>query len=358
MSVPASLRLALCLLWSLCLLCSTGTAVGATSRQTLPERVDYVALGDSITAGWGSPAIRGARVNGFAAQVHRQLQTRGPADLHNLGVPGLTSGQFLFLLDHWPESSDVIKHADLITLSLGGNDIIWADYKSPGDEAKMREALSKYEANIEEILGKIRLLNRTASFFVLEVYNPFSPDDPRHQSLSEYIQWANESIAIAANTHDATVVPTASLFLDHEKEYVNLAHDDIHPNVAGHTRIAEQISHALFGHFNRLVVEETMQPNLLWNSKRQKLSAPPIVENETIYLAADSLNRLLKGKLRNWWYRIGLSWMHVNGHKVALPSPVLLVDGHPYLPLRAVCTALGAKVYWIPDSQTMSVLFQ
>ncbi|PWK14342.1 GDSL-type esterase/lipase family protein [Tumebacillus permanentifrigoris] len=330
--------------------------LAAIHRPTLPERVDYVAIGDSITAGWGSPAIDGMRRNGFASQLHRQLLTRGPADLHNLGVPGLTSGQFLFLLDHWPEASAVIKHADLITLSLGGNDIIWTDYKSPGDTAKMRDALSKYEGNIEAILAKIRDQNPAARLFVLEVYNPFSPDDSRHQALSEYIQWANESIAMAANTHEATVVPTASLFLDHEKEYINLANNDIHPNVAGHTRIAEQISHALFGHFNRLVIAPDMKPTLLWNGKPKKLNAPLLVENDTVYLAADQVAALHKGVLKKWWFRVGLWWMHVNGQKVKLPSPVLLVDGHPYLPLRAVSLALGAKVYWIEDSQTISVM--
>ncbi|MBL0387734.1 hypothetical protein JJB07_13920 [Tumebacillus sp. ITR2] len=351
------LQISFCLLLVLCLLGTQARpAQAVVHRPILPEEVDYVAMGDSITAGWGAPAINGSRLNGFAAQLHRQLLTRGPAELHNLGVPGLTSGQFLFLLDHWPEASDVIKHADLITLSLGGNDIIWTDYKAPGDEAKMREALSKYEANIEAILGKIRNQNATARLFVLEVYNPFSPDDSRHQALSEYIQWANESIAMAANTHEATVVPTASLFLDHEKEYVNLANDDIHPNVAGHTRIAEQISHVLFGHFNKMVVQQDMKPTLLWNGKPQKLKTPMLVENGTVYVASDQVASLHKGMLKKWWFRVGLWWMQVNGKKVKLPSPVLLIDGHPYLPLRSVSQALGAKVYWIEDSQTISVM--
>jgi lysophospholipase L1-like esterase len=360
MGILRVLRPALLLLLLVCLSLVPATSAtparAAAHRPTLPERVDYVAMGDSITAGWGSPAINGARLNGFAAQLHRQLLSRGPADLHNLGVPGLTSGQFLFLLDHWPEASDVIKHADLITLSLGGNDIIWTDYKSPGDAAKMREAMSKYEANIEAILAKIRSQNPTARLFVLEVYNPFSPDDSRHQALSEYIQWANESIAMAANTHEATVVPTASLFLDHEKEYVNLANNDIHPNVAGHTRIAEQISHALFGRFNRLVVESEMKPSLLWNGKPKKLNTPLLVENDTVYLAAEEVAALHKGLLKKWWFRVGLWWMQINGHKVKLPSPVLLIEGHPYVPLRSVSVALGAKVYWIEDSQTISVM--
>ncbi|KEO84463.1 GDSL-type esterase/lipase family protein [Tumebacillus flagellatus] len=351
------LRPALCwLLLLCCLLTQALPAQAVVHRPFLPEQVDYVAIGDSITAGWGAPPIHGTRLNGFSAQLHRQLLTRGPAELHNLGVPGLTSGQFLFLLDHWPEASGVIKHADLITLSIGGNDIIWADYKSPGDDAKMRDALSKYESNIEDILAKIRGQNPTARLFVLEVYNPFPPDDSRHHALSEYIQWANESIAMAANTHEATVVPTASLFLDHEKEYVNLANNDIHPNVAGHTRIAEQISHALFGRFNKMVVEESMKPTLLLNGKPQKLKVPLLVENDTLYLDADQVAALHKGLLKRWWFRIGLWWMQVNGQRVKLPSPVLMINGRPYLPLRAVSQSLGAKVYWIEDAQTVSVV--
>lgn len=328
----------------------------ASPLTPLPPSVTLVAIGDSISAGWGAPAISGARLNGYVSQLHRQLLTRGPAVLHNLGVPGLTSGQFLFLLDHWPEASHYLKGANIITLSIGGNDIIWTDHQSPGDVLKMREAMTKYEGNIDTILSKVRVLNPNARLFVLEVYNPFAEDDARHKMLNPWVQWVNDSITKSAAYHDAEIVPTASLFLGHEKECVNLANNDIHPNITGHTKIAAEIAHDLFGSFVPLVVTPNMQPNLLWNGKPTDVPAGLLLENETLYIEADELKTLHQGNLRKLWCRIGDWWAQVNGKSVRLPSPVLLKDGHPFVPLRAVSESLGDQVYWVEDSKTMSVM--
>ncbi|MGZ4111760.1 MAG: GDSL-type esterase/lipase family protein [Tumebacillaceae bacterium] len=351
-SLPRWLPFCVCLLTWLVF----ATPASAYPLTPLPTNVSLVAVGDSISAGWGAPAIRGVRVNGYVSQLHRQLLTRGLADLHNLGVPGLTSGQFLFLLDHWPEASHYLKEADIITLSIGGNDIIWTDHQSPGDVLKMREAMTKYEANIDTILTKIRALNPSARVFVLEVYNPFAVDDARHKMLSPWVDWVNDSIIKSGVYHNATVVPTATLFLGHEKECINLANDDIHPNITGHTKIAELISQDLLGTFIPLIVKQKMQPNLLWNGKPTETSAMLVLENETLYIEADQLATLHQGTIRNLWFRIGSWWVKVNGKQVRLPSPVLLKDGHPFLPLRAVSESVGDRVYWVEDSQTMNVL--
>jgi lysophospholipase L1-like esterase len=324
----------------------------------MPKKLDYVAIGDSITAGWGTPAIQGKRVNGYVSQLHRQMLIRGEANLHNLGIPGLTSGQFLFLLEHWPEASQHLQHADLITLSIGGNDIIWTEHQKPGDVMAMREALTRYETNIRTILSTLRQVNENARLFVLEVYNPFEQKDPRHAKLSEWIAWVNESILKAAKENDAEVVPLASLFLSHEKEYVNLANNDIHPNAKGHSVIAKAISEALFGFFVPLLVEPDMKPNLLWNGEPRKLKTELVLENKTIYASLAQIKELHGSALKFIRSHIGSTWARVNGKRIALPSPVILKDGHPHLPLRPVTEALGAKVYWVPDSQTVSVFMK
>lgn len=345
------------LLLCLCLLLAGLSPAHAHMGSVLPEHVTYVAIGDSVTAGWGSPPVNGSRLNGYVSHLHRQLLLRGSSDLHNLGIPGLTSGQFLFLLEHWPELSQTIKKADLITLSVGGNDIIWTDHQSPGDVAKMREALTKYEENIEKILTDVRQLNEDARLFVLEVYNPFPVDDARHAQLAEWVIWVNESLAAAANQHDASVVPTASLFLKHENEYVNLKQNDIHPNNEGHTRIAEQISHALFGKFIPLLVQGDMNPTLLLDGKPKQLHAGLLYENGTVYVAADQLRQLYGPEtIRQLRTRIGAMWLRMNGKFVKLPSPVLLYGSEPYLPIRVVSESLGAKVYWVEDSRTINIV--
>ncbi|TCP59438.1 lysophospholipase L1-like esterase [Tumebacillus sp. BK434] len=327
----------------------------AADLTPLPKHLNYVAIGDSVTAGWGTPAIAGTRVNGYVAHLHRQMQVRGQATLHNFGIPGLTSGQFLFLLDHWPEASQHLQRADLITLSIGGNDIIWTEHQKPGDVMAMREALTKYQTNIRTILALFRQLNVDTRLFVLEVYNPFPEKDPRHTQLSEWITWVNESILAAAKAYDADVVPVASLFLGHEKEYVNLANNDIHPNAKGHALIAETISQALFGSFIPLPVAAEMKPNLLWNGERRPLRSDLVLENDTVYASLPLIRELPGTGRPSIRSRIGSVFARVNGKRIALPSPVFLKDGLPYLPLRPVIETVGARVYWVPDSRTISV---
>lgn len=324
--------------------------------RSVPRNVTYVAVGDSITAGWGSSVVEGARHNGYVSQLHRQLLVRGSSRLHNLGVPGLTSGQFLFVMEHWPEMSRLLQQAGLITLSIGGNDIIWTEHQSPGDVEKMRESLSKYEVNIVTILHRIRKLNPQARLFVLEVYNPFPIKDERHQALQAWITWVNESIAIAANAYDAEVIPTASLFLSKENQYVNLANNDIHPNTAGHTLIAETISGRLLGRFVPLIVEEKMKPNLLINGEQKPLVSELLIENDTVYVSVDQLSGLFAGSTPYLRYRVGDWSIRINGKRIRLPSPVLLKDGRPYLPLRPLSETLGAQIYWIPSSRTINVV--
>jgi lysophospholipase L1-like esterase len=329
----------------------------ASASLALPEHVTYVAIGDSVTAGWGSAPVNGSRLNGYVSQLHRQLLIRGTSDLHNLGIPGLTSGQFLFLLEHWPELRQTIKKADLITLSIGGNDIIWTDHQSPGDIDKMREALTKYEENVNRILAQLRQWNQEARLFVLEVYNPFPEDDGRHAPLNEWVIWVNKSLARAATLYDARVVPTASLFFKHETEYVNLSQDDIHPNAAGHTRIAEQISRSLFGRFVPLLVEAKRKPNLLFDGNPKTISFGLLYENGTVYISTGQLAQLFGSKaIHHLCTSIGAWWLRLNGKLVKLPSPVLFLGGDTYVPLRAVSETLGAKVYWVEDSLTLNIV--
>jgi len=322
----------------------------------LPRNITYVAVGDSITAGWGASVVEGARQNGYVAQLHRQLLVRGNSRVHNLGVPGLTSGQFLFVMEHWPEMSRLLSQAGLITLSIGGNDIIWTDHQSPGDVDKMREALSKYEVNIVTILHRIRKLNPEARLFVLEVYNPFPLQDERHQALQAWITSVNESIAAAATVYHAEVVPTASLFLGKENQFVNLANNDIHPNTAGHTRIAESITGRLLGRFVPLIVQEKMKPNLLLNGERKQLPGDLLIENDTVYVSVDQLPELFGSAPPAVRYRIGDWSIRVNGKRIRLSSPVLLKDGRPYLPLRPPSETLGRQVYWVGSSRTINIV--
>ena len=111
-----STLLALCL--ALSLLPASALAAGG-------EQKSYVALGDSITTGYGLAENE----TGFAKQV---AGSNGYT-LTNLAQDGATSSMLLTSLSD-SEVSSAIASADLITVTIGGNDLMDALYAYLAEE--------------------------------------------------------------------------------------------------------------------------------------------------------------------------------------------------------------------------------
>ena len=110
-----STLLALCL--ALSLLPASALAAGG-------EQKSYVALGDSITTGYGLDEAQS-----FAEQIAEQEGYT----LTNLAKDGATSSMLLTSLSD-SEVSSAIASADLITITIGGNDLMNALYAYLAEE--------------------------------------------------------------------------------------------------------------------------------------------------------------------------------------------------------------------------------
>lgn len=108
---------------------------GAASMAHADAPLKIVALGDSLTAGYGLSAS-----DAFPAKLERALKERGVAvEIANAGVSGDTASGGLARLD-WSVPEDT----DAVILELGGNDMLRGV-----DPAVTRQAL-------DAILGKLR----------------------------------------------------------------------------------------------------------------------------------------------------------------------------------------------------------
>ncbi len=83
----------------------------------------YTAIGDSLTTGFG--ALPG---NGFVPVYRRMAEARlrTPIRLTNLGINGLTTDGLEQRLKADYNFRLAVSDADLITISIGGNDLIKA----------------------------------------------------------------------------------------------------------------------------------------------------------------------------------------------------------------------------------------
>ncbi len=193
-----------------------------------------VAFGDSVTVG----ARRDGSVTPeqtFAALLERSLSTR----VINAGIGGNTTGQMLARID-----KDVLAHKPSAVLIMAGlNDAAFVD---PGPVARTwpRVSLERYEANLREIVSRVRQAGATP---VMLTPNPMTSRYP-YANLGTYrgsdINHALSSYAAAAA---GVARETESCLVDvygawrSGQDYEELLPDGVHPNAGGHARIARQI---------------------------------------------------------------------------------------------------------------------
>lgn len=249
---------------------------------------NYIAFGDSIPEGYGLEDTN----NGYVALVSEELD----CNYENLAVSGMNSTEFLALLQGNTYGTQ-IKQADLITISIGSNDLLGriqeiaceafglnkdevVDIISELKEAfanasatekitmikdfytslttqetrdMFQQAINGYEQNWENIVKKLRTLNSNARIIVTEFYNPFYGVEIPLVSSGEtinfsdyvetYISQMNE--ILNSNTTDYEIAKIHDKFNTQGLTNVNISLTDFnidpHPNVAGHKVIADTI---------------------------------------------------------------------------------------------------------------------
>ncbi|NYV68199.1 GDSL family lipase [Bacillus obstructivus] len=201
------------------------------------QHLNITALGDSLTRGTGDPEGKG-----YIGYMIDELKdkTKQKILLTNSAIKGQTSSQLLNQLGQ-TEIQRQIKNADLILLTIGGNDLF------QGGEALLElngemdvQSEKPYLKNLKQIYTKLRSLNKHATIFHIGLYNPFIEMEESKQT-SEYVrQWNFASAELAANYQKIVYVPTFDLFELNVNDY--LFSDKFHPNEAGYQLIGERVA--------------------------------------------------------------------------------------------------------------------
>ncbi|MGF7048664.1 lysophospholipase L1-like esterase [Paenibacillus sp. DS2015] len=196
----------------------------------------YTAIGDSLTVGYG--ALPG---NGFVPTYRRlaeyHLQTSVTYD--NLGVIGLTTQGQYDLISRNLTFRQSLQQANIITLSIGGNDLIRAARTTGVTSQHFNKALAHCQTNFEHIIKGLHQIKRNGNqryiIRVIGLYNPL----PQIEEASYYVQRFNQYIERfqSATLEVANIYP---LFYGRERELLSLDH--IHPNSRGYRIIADQLN--------------------------------------------------------------------------------------------------------------------
>ncbi|MBB3110253.1 lysophospholipase L1-like esterase [Paenibacillus phyllosphaerae] len=201
-------------------------------------RLRIAALGDSLTRGAGDPEGKG-----YVGYMTDLLQDKldDEIELTNMAVNGQISSELLTLLDQDSNAASQVKAADIIVLSIGGNDLFQGGQTLKRlDEANIETIELAYEQDLTTILTKLRSLNTTARIFLIGLYNPFMELED-HERTSEIVrEWNFNAAEIAAAYPDTVMVPTYDLFQLQVLDY--LARDLFHPNAEGYKLIGERVA--------------------------------------------------------------------------------------------------------------------
>jgi len=224
----------------------------------------YTALGDSLTEGVGDATKQGGFVPLFAKDVENDKKTS--VDFENYGKAGDTSEQIYDRMMSQSKITDSLKSADVITLTVGGNDVLKVirdnfDKISTLKASDFDGPSKTYQGELQKIFTAIRKVNPKAQIYVLGIYNPFYLNFPQITVMQDVInQWNQATQSVVQNEKNAYFVPINDLLYkgqngqkgisdsgDGEKNDLLYTGDNFHPNNIGYQIMAQAVFKAYQG---------------------------------------------------------------------------------------------------------------
>ena len=185
----------------------------------------YVALGDSITEGYGMDPVEGFESAPWVELVARALNV----EHHNLGRRNLRAGQIL--QTQLPLA--VALEPDLVSIAAGANDVLFAGLSRDEVEAELEPLYAAFEGSGATVFT-FTYMNLPASGLL----PPAMAD-----RMGERMGWLHEAVRALADRYGALVIDLVDDPESRRPEY--FSSDLMHANALGHAFVAERTITAL-----------------------------------------------------------------------------------------------------------------
>ncbi|MGG6798149.1 UNVERIFIED_CONTAM: SGNH/GDSL hydrolase family protein [Streptococcus canis] len=164
--------------------------------------INYVAIGDSLTEGVGDLTNQGGFVPLLANDMGEFF--RAKVSHQNYGVSGNTSQQILDRMTKEKEIKTALKEADVMTLTVGGNDVMAVIRKHLADlqVSSFKKPARQYQERLRQILDLARKDNKDLPIFVLGIYNPFYLNFPELTDMQKVIDDWNDKTKEVLEEYD------------------------------------------------------------------------------------------------------------------------------------------------------------
>ncbi len=116
-------------------------------------------------------------------------------DVQNFGVSGNTSKQILKRMKENEELQQALKEADLLTLTVGGNDLrkVIVSNLSNLKLSTFDKPAREYGRNLEKIVKRARQENADLPIYILGIYNPFYLSFPELTEMQTVVDKWNQT---------------------------------------------------------------------------------------------------------------------------------------------------------------------
>ena len=171
------------------------------STSAKKKVVTYVAIGDSLTKGVGDSTNQG----GFVPLLAQSLTNETGLEFKaiNYGVSGNTSGQILSRMQEKKEIRKDLKQAQLLTITVGGNDLRKAILEDTSnlDLDRFEKASKTYEKNLKQIIELARKDNPDLAIYVVGIYNPLYLNFPDLTELQTLVDQWNQRTEVTLSAY-------------------------------------------------------------------------------------------------------------------------------------------------------------
>lgn len=169
--------------------------INNNDKKSYKQKINLVAIGDSLTEGIGDSQKK----QGYVKRVAKLIEEKYSIDVNtkNYGKAGDRSDQILKRLTDSDKMQQGIKDADVIIMTVGGNDLQQSLMKSVlvKNDGQLKKQLKKqerlYDENLNKLVKKIRELNPKSEIFLFGNYNPIYVHFPDREILNTSVKQFN-----------------------------------------------------------------------------------------------------------------------------------------------------------------------
>ncbi len=217
--------------------------IGVYAKEAEP--LHYFLMGDSVAEGVGV-------VNRDEASYGAIVAKTNGYDYANVGFAGCTSEDLLYRLQTRSTYRDYVAWADIISVSVGGNDFLLGNavlllaqgilFHAYG---RFDEIAAQYAKNLEAIMDEIHAINPDAVILLQTLYNSWNSkfaSEP-YQQVSDRINAA--IFALHEKDPESFVIVDTRSAMSFQKDLITT--DTIHPNAAGNVVLARLVLETLYG---------------------------------------------------------------------------------------------------------------